>query len=360
MHWFRTFSILYLLLVFTFNHINAQELSKESTRFTFKLHNNEVLTVDKYQDIRINNGYSWQTREEKNRIILKVKQEDERGTSLLGNFITYSRSPRRIGSFRLNKTYKSSFLIQKNGRYLVTDQFNMPNLRSLPTFPDYALKKNDTWKAPAQEYLNIANMHILIPVKVDYIYKGIQELKLPNIIKRNLHRIEYKYNFNVPVKKRNSPIHRISGFTTCVLWFDNKSGVPVYDTSRLVYDFHLQGGAHQEFRYQIQSWYNKKIQIKDIQKDQIVNNIKNNLRTTQKNKTVSVRKNKKGIVLELSDILFAHNQSNLTHKAQSSIKKIAEILKKHPHKEIRILGHTDSSGNPTYNKNLSMRRANPS
>lgn len=345
-----------LLLFFSFQ-IFARE-KDQAVKLAFKLQPDEVLTVDKYQDIRIFNGFTWQTREEKNRIILKVNQLVEEGSRLSGKFLTYSRSPRRTGSFHLNKSWVSSFIIQKNGKYIVPEKFTMPNLRSLPSFPDHAITNGDTWKADANEVLNMAGMRILIPVNVQYEYKGVEKISVPGIRPGDYDRIEYKYNFSIPVRNQNPTIKRISGFTVCALWFDREQGIPVYDSSRLVYDFHLAGGQHQQFMFKIQSWYNKKIQTLDIQKDRIVNNIKKDLDTNKKNQTLSVRKNKDGIVLELSDILFQHNKYNLTDDARSSIERVATILKKYPDNEIRILGHTDSSGNPVYNQRLSSKRAN--
>ena len=70
-----------------------------------------------------------------------------------------------------------------------------------------------------------------------------------------------------------------------------------------------------------------------------------------------MRSHRDGIVLELGDILFRHNKSDLTRDAERQIARIAGILKKYPNREIRIMGHTDSTGSPAYNQRLSTARA---
>ncbi|MCB1175083.1 MAG: OmpA family protein [Leptospiraceae bacterium] len=321
----------------------------------FKLAPKEILTVDKYQDIRIGQNQAlYQSREEKNRIVLKVTAADRDGSRLQGQFLTYSRTPSKTGAFQLNQRFFTDFIIQPNGHYVVSNQYVMPNLRSMPTFPNKAVQKGDTWQAPATELVNIGNQKIVIPVMAEYHYAGIQELKLPNQPARPLHRIEYKYTLNHAINDRDALVQKISGFTMCVLWFDAAAGIPVYDTSRLVYDFAIADGQHQEYLFRIESWYNKVKQIEEEEKKAIIADIARDLDKPQE---LQVREHKDGIVLELGDILFDHNKATLNNSAAVQLEQVASILKKYPDREIRILGHTDSTGSPAYNQVLSTARA---
>ncbi len=65
-----------------------------------------------------------------------------------------------------------------------------------------------------------------------------------------------------------------------------------------------------------------------------------------------------GIVIEFnSKILFGFDQSNLTTEAKTNLNKLVTVLQKYPNTNIEVQGHTDSKGTPSYNQDLSGRRA---
>jgi outer membrane protein OmpA-like peptidoglycan-associated protein len=64
-----------------------------------------------------------------------------------------------------------------------------------------------------------------------------------------------------------------------------------------------------------------------------------------------------GLVLTLSDLLFAPGQAEPTPAAMSKLLPLVTILKAQPLRTIRIEGHTDSRGPESYNLDLSRRRA---
>jgi len=70
-----------------------------------------------------------------------------------------------------------------------------------------------------------------------------------------------------------------------------------------------------------------------------------------------VRETPEGIALDMNAILFDYDSAELTPQAKKDLEKIAQILKKYPNREIRVSGHTDSTGNPSYNLKLSENRA---
>jgi OOP family OmpA-OmpF porin len=65
----------------------------------------------------------------------------------------------------------------------------------------------------------------------------------------------------------------------------------------------------------------------------------------------------RGLVLILGDVQFAPNQEKLTAEAMQKLYPLVTILKEQPKRNIRIEGHTDSSGEKSYNLDLSQRRA---
>lgn len=70
-----------------------------------------------------------------------------------------------------------------------------------------------------------------------------------------------------------------------------------------------------------------------------------------------VRTSRRGVVINLPDILFEFDRSNLTGEAVRTVGEISEVLRGVEGRRIAVEGHTDSIGNVVYNKQLSLRRA---
>jgi len=65
----------------------------------------------------------------------------------------------------------------------------------------------------------------------------------------------------------------------------------------------------------------------------------------------------RGLVLILGDVQFAPNHEKLTAEAMQKLYPLVTMLKEQPKRSIRIEGHTDSSGEKSYNLDLAQRRA---
>lgn len=65
----------------------------------------------------------------------------------------------------------------------------------------------------------------------------------------------------------------------------------------------------------------------------------------------------RGMVLTLGDVLFDLNQATLKAGSEAKLAKVAQFMNEYPDKRVVIEGHTDSTGDDSYNQNLSARRA---
>lgn len=59
-----------------------------------------------------------------------------------------------------------------------------------------------------------------------------------------------------------------------------------------------------------------------------------------------------------SGLLFAYDSDVIQPTAQGNFNALAASLKKYPESELLIVGHTDATGDDSYNQRLSERRAN--
>ncbi|SRR6056297_518474 len=64
-----------------------------------------------------------------------------------------------------------------------------------------------------------------------------------------------------------------------------------------------------------------------------------------------------GFAIDLPNIYFAFNQSELLPSSYPALEKLSGILKAHPNLQIEVRGHTDNIGSNWYNKRLSNDRA---
>lgn len=72
---------------------------------------------------------------------------------------------------------------------------------------------------------------------------------------------------------------------------------------------------------------------------------------------LQARQTERGIVLNLSDVLFAVDRAELQPGVQPDLARLAEFLRANPERPVLIEGHTDSTGTSEYNLKLSEARA---
>jgi outer membrane protein OmpA-like peptidoglycan-associated protein len=342
------------LSVFFSSPLNAENTP---VKFHFDLLTDDVLILEKAQNIKISYMAESETKEEKNKIVLHVKEKRDNQSRLTGSFYTYSRTPIGTGNFRQDETFYSDFNISDLGTYTVPDNFVMPNLRSMPSFPDYAVSAGQSWKATAQETMDFGKVKLRIPLSIDYTYSEQKEIKDKDNRKRILDRIDFGYDYSyslTPEEKRLTGFSRIVAKSKDAVFFERAEGIPLFDRKNIVYIFIMTDGTFRKFEYQIDTKYRKIRHTENQDKALIAAEINKDLK---KEDSLSAHESSDGIVLNMDDILFKTGSANLTENAKNTVGKIAEILKKHPEREIRIQGHTDSRGSDEANMTLSENRA---
>ncbi len=78
---------------------------------------------------------------------------------------------------------------------------------------------------------------------------------------------------------------------------------------------------------------------------------------TQLNLVLETRDTARGLIINMSDVLFDTAQYNLRPLARERLAKVAGIILGHPGLRLEVEGHTDSVGGDAYNQTLSEQRA---
>lgn len=77
----------------------------------------------------------------------------------------------------------------------------------------------------------------------------------------------------------------------------------------------------------------------------------------QFNLVLETRDTARGLIVNMSDVVFDTAQHSLRPEARERLAKVAGILLSHPGLKLEVEGHTDSVGGEAYNQQLSERRA---
>ena len=77
----------------------------------------------------------------------------------------------------------------------------------------------------------------------------------------------------------------------------------------------------------------------------------------QLNRVLETRESTRGLIVNMSDVLFDIDKATLKPGAREKLAKISGILLAYPGIQVQIEGHTDNTGSDEYNQRLSERRA---
>ena len=72
---------------------------------------------------------------------------------------------------------------------------------------------------------------------------------------------------------------------------------------------------------------------------------------------LQLRQTESGVVVTLGDVLFETGETDLREEALASLVEVVDLLQSEPDKQIRIEGHTDSTGDSETNLRISQQRA---
>jgi outer membrane protein OmpA-like peptidoglycan-associated protein len=73
---------------------------------------------------------------------------------------------------------------------------------------------------------------------------------------------------------------------------------------------------------------------------------------------LQLRQTESGVVVTLGDVLFESGETRLREEAMASLVEVVDLLQSEPDKNIRIEGHSDSTGDSQTNLEISELRAN--
>jgi len=78
---------------------------------------------------------------------------------------------------------------------------------------------------------------------------------------------------------------------------------------------------------------------------------------TQLNQVLQTKDSARGLIVNMSDVLFDFNKATLKPGARERLARVSGIILAYPDLHLQVEGHTDNVGSDTYNMQLSEKRA---
>ena len=364
-----------------------------AARFRWQVEKDVTYKVTSYvRELRYLNSQYHSTIDIRNKALLTAVAVNSNKTSALykGEFQYYEREAGATNQpFNLKEVYPTEFWRDTQGRYTIDDKFYMPVVRDVPVFPDRDIAPGEMWRADGHEMHDLKSYGVTkayrIPINARYIYVGD---RIVNGRKAALFSITYVFNHygNIDLsgyirkanavlgRYRNDPQQyqilktqyedelsrmqkapqRISGSCIQLYYWDIEAGLPLTMSEDFHFIFHLLNNEVHEFKGVSEASFERVTPTRDNDRDRIADALR---RGAKPDDGVTVRKDRRGIVVELGDVLFDNDRYNLKPETRARILDLAKRINQAGRFEIRVEGHTDNSGQADYNLDLSQKRA---
>ncbi len=276
---------------------------------------------------------------------------------LLRGHISFSAQPSDGEATGIDEEYDVEYRCDSLGRYTVDSEQLMPTVRSVPTLPGTELKPGDTWSARGEEVHDLrrsfgVDAPIRVPVDVSYTYRG-------TVLRdgQTLHVIQSDYN----LYKRTGFVSSDRGFFPVLL-----SGY-----SHQTHYFNAEKGREEGYQEEYTlvltlnnghvitysgSGESRLAEAQTMDKPALVEEVKKSLKDEGLG-DVQVKATPQGVSLNLDNILFPGDSAQLVPSEQEKVRRIGEILRRYPDRDILVEGHTADVVSATDPQKLSQDRA---
>jgi outer membrane protein OmpA-like peptidoglycan-associated protein len=258
--------------------------------------------------------------------------------------VIYQTSTRAVASgdaYDWSEEYTASFWRDGRGAYTIGPGYFMPTVRDVPLFPEGDLRPGDTWTAPGREVLDFRQNFgmeepFTFPIMVRYGYIGNEDRDGTACAVFSID-YEFFHRADTPPagQARRYPV-RVAGSSHQKFWWDLAGKRPLFDSESFDFVFTLNTGDEVEF---VGTSEGRLIASPPLDKQGTAGDIQKQL-DAQKIPGVTVKPSNQGVTITLENVNFPPNSDQLLPAEQDKLRRIAEILKKYPGRDIAVAGYT--------------------
>lgn len=334
--------------------LTAYSASAETFRFQYHDGDQYRYYGTTTQNVYVNQKFG-QTNVQEYRVAYSVSESDDQGGRLTGHTTVVSR-PGGQTAGGISEEYDTSYRVDVLGSYVVPGDQIMPVVRNVPTFPLGDLKPGDTWTGTGEELHDLradfgVDKLLRIPFVVSYTYKGttVRDGK-------TLHVIQSDYRLNTPTGFRSSrdvyPV-RFTGVSQQLHYFNLEKGREEGYEEKYDLTLTMNTGDVFDFVGQGSSFL---VEATVMDKPAVADEVKKDLAQGGMG-GVEVKTVPQGVTINLDDIQFSGDSSELAASEQQKLRLIGDILKKYPDRDILVEGHTADVAGGRDPQTLSEERA---
>lgn len=257
--------------------------------------------------------------------------------------VDFQTSERAIGSrntYEWSEEYASEFWRDGRGAYTIDPSYFMPVVRNVPLFPVGDVSVGGTWVAKGTESHDFRTNFGMegpfqFPITASYTYLADEQR---NGIACAVFGIDYEIFHPVtppPGTTRMFPT-RVAGASRQKYWWDRAGRRPVYYEETFDFIFTFTTGDEVEFKGDASG---ELVLAAPLDRAQVAGDIRRQL-DAQKVPGVSVQPSDQGVTITLENVNFPPNSDQLLPAEQDKLRRVAEILKKYPGRDISVAGFT--------------------
>ena len=306
------------------------------------------------QRIYINKKFA-QTNVQEYRVSYSVSEADDQGGRLNGHTTVVSHLGDDTAG-AISEDYDTSYHVDVQGAYVVPGDQILPVVRNVPTFPAGDLKQGDTWEGSGEELHDLraefgVDRLLRVPFAVSYTYQGttVRDGK-------TLHVVQSDYSFDTPTGFQSSrevyPI-RFSGTSHQFHYFNQEKGRE--EGYEETYELTLTMNTGDVFDF-VGKGSTFLVEAKVMDKPAVADEVKKGLEQNGLG-NVEVKAVPRGVTINLDNIQFTGDSSELAASEQQKLQVIGDILKKYPDRDILVEGHTADVAGGKEPQKLSEDRA---
>ena len=308
------------------------------------------------QRVSINGAFVQDTLQEY-RVSYSVVDADPSGAGRLQGHIVFLSQREGVKAAAVSQEFDTDYKVDAQGNYTVPDTQVMPVVRNVPTFPPNDLKPGDTWTGRGEEVHDLSDNFgipslLRIPVDVAYTYDGPSVRNGQTVqVLRSDYNLYKRTGFRFPNLKLYPLL--MTGFSHQTHYFNAEKGREegYEEEYRLILT--MNTGEVVEYSGRGESHL---VQAQVMDKPALVDAVKKSLENSGM-PGVEVKAAPRGVVINLDNIRFPGESSDLVASEREKVRLIGEILKRYPDRDILVEGHTADVASAADPQVLSEARA---
>ncbi|MFP4010509.1 MAG: OmpA family protein [Spirochaetaceae bacterium] len=331
--------------------------AEEEFRFSYREDDQYRILSNVDQNVFIDGVFSHRNQA-LNRITVKIEKvrEDDDAGFIDFRYSHSNEASTRSGVYEYGEEFSSEFWRDPRGRYTIEPQFLVPPIQDVPILPEGPVQEGDTWTATATEVFDLEHVLgvegvIRSEVPVSYEYLGLQEWR-----DGEHPAFSIVYNvFDQPDRQSNDPWYpvRVTGTTEQTYYWDPDRGRSRGYEESYVFVFHVANGQTIQFEGTATA---EVLTAEPLDRERVREEVERDIEDLDV-EDASVATDEDGVTITLDNIRFPPDSAELIEPERQKLRRIAEILRKYPDRDILITGHTALAGTEQGRQELSEQRA---